>query len=515
MTFTSASPSGANPETQAANAGGLSRIFSLDVLRGVAVLGILMISIWEFGGFTANKQAFFRTGTHGGNYTLLSFVTILFEGKMRALFSIIFGAGIILFISKKDHPSALPVADLYIRRMLWLMAFGVFNAIVLLWPGDILFQYAVLGILLFPLWRMSKKGLLIAAILATLVYCGKNYWNYADDKRAYKKFLAITEVEKKFKKDSIERFRQDSIWALANKDSVALKLQKDSMTGKLPKDTAIKKLMNDSLARQAKNDTLTKEQAKDKGAWEGMVKGLKYDSTGDKKEYKDMRSTSYTKVWNHLLGKSQNRESYWLYRTGIWDIGSMMLLGMALLGFGFFGNGFTIKKYLLIGIPFIIAGLLFAWFRNYHTDLKLTDYTKYIDKKSIPPGLFFPIERLLLASGYASIIMVLVKINTLNWLWRTLATVGRMAFTNYFLQTIICTVFFYGYGMGYFGRLSQTQLYFMVAEVSLIQIVFSVIWSRFFVTGPVEWLWRYLIYRKKLPFKRNDIIKNDPSPVIN
>ena len=514
MTFNSASPSGASPDIQAANAGSASRVFSIDVLRGIALLGILIVSIWEFGGFTMNNQVFYRTGTHGGNYKLLSFVTILFEGKMRALFAIIFGACIILFVSKKDHPSTLSVADLYIRRMLWLMIFGIFNAIVLLWPGDILFQYAVLGILLFPLWRMSRKGLLIAAIIATLIYCGKIYWNYADDKRAYNKFLLVKEVEKKFKADSTERARQDSIWVLANKDSVARILQKDSAARKLSKDTTVKKLMNDSLAKQAKNDTLTKKQARDKGAWEGMVKGLKYDSAATKNENKAMRSTSYLKVWDHLLGRSQNKESYWLYRIGLWDIGSMMLLGMALLGFGFFSDKFSVKKYLSIGIPFIIAGLFLGWFRNHYMDIKLVDYAKYIDKNGIPFNLFFPIERLLLATGYTAIIMVLIRVIRLEWLWRTLATVGRMALTNYFLQTIICTIFFNGYGMGYFGRLSQLQLYFMVAEVSLIQIVFSVIWSRFFVMGPVEWLWKYLIYRKKLPFKRTDI-KTEPAPAIN
>jgi uncharacterized membrane protein YeiB len=74
MSFNSAGSSGANPEIQAAgismagNDSASSRIFSLDVLRGIALLGILVISIWEFGGFTANRQTFFRTGTHGGNY---------------------------------------------------------------------------------------------------------------------------------------------------------------------------------------------------------------------------------------------------------------------------------------------------------------------------------------------------------------------------------------------------------------------------------------------------------------
>jgi uncharacterized protein len=502
MSFNSSGSSGTNPEPQASgiamtgNDIASSRIFSLDVLRGIALLGILVVSIWEFGGFTPNKQTFFRTGMHGGNYNLLSFVTIVFEGKMRALFSIVFGAGIILFLSKKESSSKYSVTDLYVRRMLWLMLFGIFNAVVLLWPGDILFQYSVLGILLFPFWRMSRKGLLAAALITTLIYCGKNYWNYTEDQKAYNKFTAVAAVEKKFvAADTVVKKKIDSL----------LKVQStDPLSGKLA---------DDPLLLKNKNDTLTKEQAKDKQAWEGLVKGMKYDSTADKKENKEMHSTSYTKTWDHLLGRSQFKESYWLYRTGIWDIGSMVLLGMALLGFGFFGNSYSVKKYLLIALPCIIAGLLLAWFRNHCQDLKLADYAKYMDKNGIPANQFFPVERFLLAIGYAGFIMVLIRIKILNWLWRTLATTGRMAFTNYFLQTIICTIFFYGYGMGYYGTFSQAKLYFMVAEVSLIQIVFSVIWLRHFTMGPVEWLWRYLIYLEKLPFKKKQKETTIPAPV--
>jgi uncharacterized protein len=74
-----------------------------------------------------------------------------------------------------------------------------------------------------------------------------------------------------------------------------------------------------------------------------------------------------------------------------------------------------------------------------------------------------------------------------------------MAFTNYLMQTIICTLFFYGYGFGYFGRLSLPQLYFFVAEIWLVQTVFSVVWLRYYEYGPVEWLWRWLIYGKRFP----------------
>ncbi len=456
-----------------------SRILSLDVLRGIALLGILLISIWEFGGFSINEQTRLRLLQKGTDYNLLASISMLFEGKMRALFSLVFGAGIMLYLSKPPQLYLPHTHELYIRKQMWLMAFGIINAIVLLWPGDILFHYGVMGILLFPFFRMSRRGLMIAAIILTLIYCGKSFWNYADDKKTYKKFKAVALVEDKFKKDSTARHQKDSIAGFST-DSLKVR---------------------DSIGK--KNDTLTKKQAGEKGAWEGMVKNLKYDSTNAavKKENKAMRS-GYGKMWNHLLGRSQFKEAAWLYRTGIWDIGSMMLLGMALFGFGFFSNDFSKTKYLLIALIGIAAGFFLAWCRFDMNHTKLIDYAKYIDKNNFPPNQLFPIERLLMATGYAALILFLIRINILHWLWTALSAVGRLAFTNYFMQTIICTLFFYGYGFGYFGRLSQTQLYFLVAEIWLVQTVFSIIWLRYYHHGPVEWLWRCLIYGKRFPNKK-------------
>lgn len=464
----------------------LNRIFSLDVLRGIALLGILVISIWEFGGFTANEQNFYYTGTHGGNFKLMTLVSILFEGKMRALFALVFGAGIILFLQKKDHPVPINPADAYIRRMMWLMVFGVFNAFILLWPGDILFQYGVVGILLFAFTRMKAKGLFIAALVCTLIYCGKQYWNYSDDKKNYKKYTAVMAVEKKFKADSTGRAKKDSIDR--TKDTILLK------------DTLAKNKRLDSLAR--KNDTLTKKQNNEKQAWEGTVKGFKYDSAKTKAENKEMQTRHWNKIAYKLMQRSQGRESSWLYRTGIWDIASLMFLGMALFSIGFFSSRFSSTKYLLIALIGLAIGFFLAWLRVHHNCFRIADYAKYIDKHTLPHNQYFPIERIALAIGYASLVMWLLRVNLLNWFWRALAATGRMAFTNYIMQTIICTFFFYGFGFGYFGRLSQWQLYFMVAEIALVQVVFSVFWLRYYSMGPLEWIWRCLIYRKWLPIKK-------------
>lgn len=461
-----------------------SRILSVDAIRGIALLGILLISIWEFGGFSTNQQTGLRQSGKGFDYNLFAAITILFEGKMRALFSLVFGAGIMLYMSRPVQTSLSPAHEVYIRRHLWLIAFGVFNAIVLLWPGDILFQYGVMAILLFPFFRMNKKGLLIATIAATLIYCGKMYWNYADDKKALRKYKTVMLIEDKFKKDSAERHRKDSIAGM-------------------PRDSI---LVRDSLAK--KKDTLTKLQQMDKDAWEGIAKRMKYDSTraGEKTEQKAMRS-GYGKIWNHLLTRSQNKEAVWLYRIGIWDIGSLMLLGMALFGFGFFRENYSKSKYLLFGLIAVVTGALLAWLRFEYTNVKLPDYEKFINGHIIPPDQFFPVERLLLAIGYAGLILWFIRVNILGWLWLAFGAVGRMAFTNYFMQTIICTLFFYGYGFGYFGHLSLRELYFLVAEIWLVQIVFSVLWLRFYKYGPVEWLWRWLTYGKSFPNK----VKRQPS----
>jgi uncharacterized protein len=148
---------------------------------------------------------------------------------------------------------------------------------------------------------------------------------------------------------------------------------------------------------------------------------------------------------------------------------------------------------------------MLGWLRLEFTHDKLADYVKYITGHVIPPNLFFPIERLLLAIGYASLVMLLLQTSWMKWMGRGLAATGKMAFTNYFLQTIICTLIFYGYGFGYFGRRTLPELYFIVAEIWLIQIVFSIMWLRFYEYGPVEWLWRRLVYRKHFSNKKKQV----------
>lgn len=82
-----------------------------------------------------------------------------------------------------------------------------------------------------------------------------------------------------------------------------------------------------------------------------------------------------------------------------------------------------------------------------------------------------------------------------------LANVGQLAFTNYLMQSVLCTLFFNGYGLGYFGKQAVHQLYYVVAGVWVVQFIFSTIWLRYFRFGPLEWVWRSLTYWKRQPMR--------------
>lgn len=477
------------------NPGSPPRILSLDVLRGLAVLGALAVSIWVFGGFSLNKQIQLLTHPSGGNYRLFATVSLLLEGKMMALICLVFGAGMVLYRAKQMQDNLPKAHDYIVRRQMWLMAFGILNAIIFLWSYDLLFQLGVVGIILIPFVHLSPKKLLVAAVLFSLVFFGKQYWNYADDRKTLKKYEAVMAVEKKIKQDSVN---------LAKKDSIA----------NIGKPVAALKTAQDSAVGSVKKDTLTKDQTKDKEAWEGLVKGMKYDAKNDSGKIKAMRNTSgYGELWNHLLRDSQSREAQWTYRIGVWELSMMILLGMALFKMGFFTNQFSPGKYLFIAAAGIGIGLLLGWYRLYFNNATLLDYSTYIKGHWLPYNFFIPAERSAMAIGYAGLIMALLQSGKLIWCWQVLAAAGRLSLTNYLVQSIFCTLFFTGFGMNNYGRLNQLELYWMVAEIWLVQIVFSVFWLKYFTQGPAEWLWHSLVTLEWQPLKKQAPMEGkDPIP---
>ncbi len=429
------------------------RFTALTVLWGVAVLGLLLVGIKAFG-LTADQIDELWRGPHGGSYQLLKWTHRLFDNAMPPLAALLFGAGLLPFLNRPKTTTGFAIPELYIRAMLWLLLFGIINAFMLLSVNDILFHFGIVAVLLFPLQRLSARGFLIAAIVTALFFSGKVYWTYSDQRAKYTKYQKVVALEKKNKKVK-----------------------------------------------------LTDEQKGDKSAWEGMVKNETYDKAADKKNIAMLRSEDYSTTWNFVVPRLQGQQAWQFYQRKIWDIASLMLLGMALFRWRFFTNRLTTGQYALVALGGLLVGQTLAWLSMPSYEAAIINYTKFISSGTLPlADLLQPIERLVSAVGWAALVILLYRANVATLLLRGVSAVGQLALTNFFLQSVLCGLFFYGYGMSYMGSVRVPYLYLLVAELWLLQLVFSVIWLRYFRLGPVEWLWKSLTYNHRQPIRLTDSV---------
>src|SRR5687767_8317647 len=136
------------------------RLESLDFIRGCALFGILLMNIVGMGLGPAYDNPTIAGGDTGINLQTWMFFNIGFEGTQRALFSILFGAGVILLSSRMEQSSGTEAADVFFRRNLLLIAFGLFNAWILLWTGDILYYYGITALFLYAFRKLPGRTLL-------------------------------------------------------------------------------------------------------------------------------------------------------------------------------------------------------------------------------------------------------------------------------------------------------------------------------------------------------------------
>lgn len=146
-----------------------SRIRTLDLIRGIAVLGILAINITGFAAPTGalHSPNLPRPGT-GLDAFAFTASLVLFDGKMRALFSILFGASLVLFVERMEQAGRNGTL-LQIRRLGWLLVLG-YAHFALLWDGDILFLYAAVGFAALGLYRLKPASLAVMALLFSLLW---------------------------------------------------------------------------------------------------------------------------------------------------------------------------------------------------------------------------------------------------------------------------------------------------------------------------------------------------------
>lgn len=145
-----------------------TRIAGLDVTRGFAVMGILAMNIIAFA---MPEPAYTSPVAYGSNgaadYATWGIAFVLFDSKMRGLFSMMFGASTLLVMQAAEASGSSPAARHY-ARMGVLAMFGLLH-FYLIWWGDILWLYAICGLLLFTMRNFSVRALLIAGTLFTLL----------------------------------------------------------------------------------------------------------------------------------------------------------------------------------------------------------------------------------------------------------------------------------------------------------------------------------------------------------
>ena len=421
------------------------------------MLGILLVNIYQFGLWD-QYVGFLSVLDHkkGINYGLYFMHGIFLEGKMRGLFTLLFGAGIILFTAKKEE-NKIPVADLYFRRMMWLLVFGLIDTYLLLWRGDVLYEYALCGMLLFVFRNLRARYLILIGLLCLYLYSFKNAQAFAKNK---------------------------------NNREIYLSTQQLVQQGK--------KLTNEQItARKEWEETLTYFPPFNKAGKERFIK--------DAAENYNTMHLGYADMFEKFIPATVESHSRGFYQL-FWETFGTIILGMGIFKTGMFSGRLKKRTYLLIALIGLGVGISLSYHVTVTRAKSMSEYFDYVDSRSFSILYEAQLERICITLGYAALFMLFCSFNGFKFIKHALSCVGRTAISNYFLQTIICTLFFNSYGFGMWNKLQVYQLYIFVLIVWLFQITLSMLWLNHFKMGPVEWLWRSLIYKKIMPNRKNSVL---------
>lgn len=416
------------------------RIQSLDVMRGIVLFGILLMNINSFGLAGAYNDPTVAGGFTGWNlYTWIA-TNMFFEGTMRGLFSLLFGVGMFIFLDRLTKRGAgIKAADIFFRRLTWLLIFGLIHGYLLLWTGEILYDYALMGFLVYSFRNMAPKKLILAA---TVLVLAGTVWNYSDY----------------------------------------------SKSQKLAEDVAL------AETYKAEGKELTKELKESQTAWEKMQEERSPEAIG---EFNSSMQKGYFDVVAFLAPINSHYDQFMSYRYGLWDILSMMLIGIAL----FRWNILSAEKSFGFYTGMAAIGYMIGLSINYY-ELRTVLDGQFSPVAITKSNLTYGFGRIFTCMGHIGLIMIFCKSNLLIWLKTSLSAVGKMALTNYIMHSLICMVVFTGVGFGLFGKLQRYELLYVVFSIWIFQLILSPIWLRYFHYGPMEWLWRNLSYQKVHPIRK-------------
>lgn len=394
------------------------RIEIIDVLRGLAIGGILIGNMQWFSGY-GMMPASLAPGAPLYDQITHFLVHFFIEGKFYSIFSFLFGFGFALQIARTEERGDLK-ASLFKRRLFWLLVIGLLHA-YLLWAGDILSIYAVMGFLLILFRRKTNESLLKWAfwLLAIPIF------SYI---LLYSLFIAFVPPE-----------------ALAGFEAAQIDEWKK---------------------------TVAEVQ---QGSYLEIITGYNIQ---------------------YVIGR---------YAGLIFQMRLPKILAMFLLGFYAYRRGFF--QDLSANQPFIRRVLVYGLILGLVGNLALSALAG--NEAALPPTSAGIGGVVGYAFGVPALALFFIALTATLWqkaAWRRLlaflAPVGRMALTNYLLQTVLCVLIFYGFGFGLFGRFGALISTLIAFGIFLFQILISWLWLKRFQYGPMEWIWRQLTYRQRLSLRQ-------------
>lgn len=410
------------------------RIHLLDVLRGFGVLGILLMNIIGFGLLSpAYSYPGFDVDPGGAANLWVWIAGELFaEGSMRGMFSLLFGAGVVLFTTGAGAKSA----TLHYKRMFYLLLFGLLDAYILLWFGDILVCYALCGAMLYPLrnWR-ARSLLFLSAVITVLMSLGYFALEFSLDQARISAELVANTVDPTTLNANILAGAEG--WAKFSSDF---------------------KLSAESLALE-----------------------------------QSLRTASYTSAFSWNLSQSNEMLLFVVPVFILWDALLMMLLGMAMFKLGALQGRLTSRSIWLLAVVGLSLGLAInAWEVASALSQGLSLMSVFAQA-----NWTYHFGRGAMTLGYLGVLALIVQKAWCTGITRRLAAVGRMALSNYLMQSVMGMLLFTGAGLGLVGQLERAQLYLVVLGIWILQLWLSPLWLHRYRFGPVEYLWRWLTYGRQ------------------
>jgi uncharacterized membrane protein YeiB len=463
------------------------RIQTLDVVRGFALLGIALMNVEFFNRPIGELDLGMPAGTTGIDFWAGWFVHVFVRGKFWTMFSLLFGMGFAVMLTRADQAGRGFFVP-YLRRTLALAVFGTLH-FIFLWTGDILFSYACGAALLMLVFHARPRLLLWLGVAAVLLAAAFGAATAAGHALPWPPLLALgiplllfAFVGYAIRRWPVSGLRASGL-ALYLLPAMAMAIGGAAMMAQPP---------------EGERDRVQLAAAKTPAQKEALTKALERRAEQRKEHAQDVADE------RRLMSQGSYAEATaWRARTFIKHLPqnaffALILLGVFLLGAWFIRSGVMaepaahlplFRKMAWIGIPLGVGLSLLS------ARISVTHVIGQNDAQfQLANGLAF-VGNLPACIGYLSAVVLLFHGRGRSWLAH-LAPVGRMALSNYILQSALGTLVFYGYGLGLWG-LPRAQQVVYVLVVFALQVLLSRWWLARHRFGPLEWLWRWATYGQR------------------